>query len=1190
MAKTPTGWTDADGNPTYVEDQPTQRKHYSIATGNEGGTYKVEPSEWKKAEPTVGESVGAYSRQYNGFYSYLADKTFTAFGRLTGDNWDNPAFSNRFDGTFDFDTEMAKHPDLEAYKDKLATANNKERFNVLVDQIRMETTDKETIDHTEGFVPNAVGIVASAIDPTLLIPGTAIVKGGKAVSTIAKTVMASGAIGAATGYLQGELIDQSQMTSDGDASTTYAAFGAVGGALFGGWVGTRAAQAMSTQSKQNAINALIQTQNPNPAAHLPPVTTGNAGAAKVNHNVIPDGEVLPVIEGAAKVREAFPFKTPNLELATSESTTSRRIGQELGNNALYTTKNFHGVATPQSFELNTRHLTSVLEGKLATSTRDTFQSFKTGWKNMPFTQMADELRLAGRNITAQELANSKPTKELFHELVAVASRNGDKSAVHEVALASKATREVYEQLGTEANNQNLFLNLHKQAERNAYKEAAANSPAAKISIQAVEDHANKLIAKQAAQLVYLKDQLYALKQLGKGQSQNALRLEQSIQRSEQNLINKGADSIVKQAHQDFADRLKAIGADVTDINTRKKISRELFSLKRTEVSDAALTKRAAKENLENFAQQQAKAARAASEALQPTTAASYLPRMWDVEKIMANEQEFKRIIMDHYISKGVPDDDAFILTEALYQKMVDSGKPVTKGTPELASTSFGSLSARSIDIPDNLVGKFLINDHEYVTRRYIQDMVRAIEFDKAFNGRSMKEVLEDVTEDYKLMRREVYRKALPDAEQTKAIEKLNKAELSDKSNLTHLYNTLMSTGKEIDFISASTSTAIKQMTNITSLGQIVAASLADLGRVVSITGFGKPLKALVSMLNPAFRKLTIEEAEQFGYGFERLLSTRANQLIDVGTNVMEYRPGHIKGSLNWASSKFHELTLFNRWNSSMKHLAGTIHADKSMKAILDYDNLDSSAKAYLAQTGIDRDMAGRISAQFQKFGVEEKGFKFGNTSLWDDEIAKTTYQRSVFKLTNHTIMTPDAGTVPKVFKSNIGSVVTQFMSFAMATEEQMIAAGIQRHSANEIKGLLTMFAMGVAGVMLKDKIANKEDREINDLLVRGIDATGIFGVAGMINEKMHVGGLGVQDFLDDEDERHVDGMRVVSAVAGPGISKAAMATTALVNVANGTANNRDRSDIWKAVPGNNIWAVKALAERYGEDVNNWLGE
>ena len=548
------------------------------------------------------------------------------------------------------------------------------------------------------------------------------------------------------------------------------------------------------------------------------------------------------------------------------------------------------------------------------------------------------------------------------------------------------------------------------------------------------------------------------------------------------------------------------------------------------------------------------------------------------------------MIASHYVSKGLDPDEATLMVDDLFENMKNMQQGVNKGTPELASSSFGSMNARSIEIPDNVVGKFLINDHEYVTKQYIQDMSRAIEFDKAFGGRSMHEVLDDVAQDYKAMRRDVYQKGLPAAEQAKAIEKLNKAELSDMSNLKHLYNTLMGQGKSIDFISASTSTTIKQLTNITSLGQIVAASLSDLGRIVSVNGFVKPLKAAAAMFSDSFRKLTLEEAEQFGYGFERLLSTRANQLIDVDSNVMGLRPNMFQGGVNAISSKFHEFTLFNRWNSSMKHMAGLMHADKSMKAVLDYDNLDTSAKAYLAQSGINKDMAERIAEQYKKFGVEEKGFKFGNTALWDDEIAEQTYQRAVFKLTNHTIMTPDAGTVPAVFKSNIGSIVTQFMSFTSAAEEQMIAAGMQRHNVNEIKGLLTMFGMGMAGVMLKDFIAGKEDREPEELIAKGIDATGIFGLAGMVNEKLHQGGLGVQDYFDDEDEKHIDGMKTVSAFAGPGISKAASATTALINIANGSGTNRDRSDLWKAVPGNNIWAVKFFADRYGEDVNNWLGE
>ena len=289
-----------------------------------------------------------------------------------------------------------------------------------------------------------------------------------------------------------------------------------------------------------------------------------------------------------------------------------------------------------------RQLSTTLEGKLATATRDNFNSFKAGWEKMNFSDLADELKLAGKNITAQELAAMKPTKELFHELVAVAARNGDQSASHEVTLAAKATRNIYDHLGNEANNQNLFLNLHNQAERAAVKQAMSGSPASKILATATEDHLGKVIEKQAAQLVRLKDQLFALKQAGLEQSKNGLRIADAIQKSEASLSAKGADSVVKKLHQEFADKLKAATANVTDVKVRNQIARDLWKEKQKLAADAALTKKAAKENLAKYAEQQGKDARLKSEQLQPTTAASYLPRMWDIEKIMANEQEFSR--------------------------------------------------------------------------------------------------------------------------------------------------------------------------------------------------------------------------------------------------------------------------------------------------------------------------------------------------------------------------------------------------------------------------------------------------------------------------------------------------------------------------------------------------------------------
>lgn len=1162
MAEYLAGLEDADGNPIDVSKWKPINKNFETERGQNF-----------KPAPSVLDTVGAYYRQHNWLGSVAADK-------VRGSN-------NRFDGTWDFDTELSKNPDLVNHKDKLFAANNKERFESIAAQIRMERGDQDTIARSDGFWPNAVGIVASALDPSLLVPGTVVVKGAKTASTVAKTVAASAAIGTATGFVQGSVIDATQVTDEDHAARDYALFGTVGGTLFGGAVGSKVAKQMSANAKQQLVQHVAQQVQ----------TSGNAGAMKVAQQVMDDGERIPVLEGYIKARKkALPLSTPNMELATSESVTTRQVAQHLGNNAIETKKNAQGFASPQSVELGQKQHATKLEGELVSKSIDAYSGFKSGWEKINFSAMSDELKLIGKNVSADELKAAGPSKQLFHELIAVANRNGDTSAIKEVEqIAQATTRRIYTELGDRANAEGLFNKIHDEAERNAYKNAIQRAPARTTLDNMTNLHNSSVMDKQVAQLLRLKDRLFAMKQAGQEASAQGQRTAKLISDFEAKISQKnGGQEALKKVHDEFASRLKAITSDVNDLAARRTVSKAMFDERKLSSADAALSKKAAKENLENFAKQQAAIARAESEALIPKTAKSYLPRMWDREKILADERGFKGTIINHIVNNGTDAGEAKLIADDLFNQMGYKADGVTGHSPALASTSFGSLKARSIDIPDNVIGQFLINDHEIVTKAYIRDMTRALEFNRVFNGKKINEILDDIVKDYDKLREAVFAKGLPAKKEAAELKKLHKSYLKDEANIKFLYNKIMGHGSDAEewALFTSATNGIKKLTNVALLVNVTATSLGDFGRLVSVNGFGRPLRSLISSMSPTFRNLTKAEAEEIGHGFERVLSTRINDLSNIDSNILELRKGVLGKGIDRLSAVAGELNLFNRWNSMGKHLAGVLHTDKVLNAALDYSKLGEEEIVYLAKAGLDKDMAMRINEQFTKYGVNEGGFKFAQSVLWDDTVAKEVYERAIFKLVNHTIMTPDMGGVPTYFKSKVGSVVFQLMSFATAAEEQMLIAGMQRHSANEVKGLLTMFGLTAVGIAIKDLINGKDpaDRDPAEAAWKVLNAVGVFGPVGFVNDKMHQLGMGVEDIVSDNEFRPAGLDNVLGLVVGPGINTYGSAVKGMSNIIRGVDSKKDYDDIQKAIPLANTLFLHLLANQYDASLYSTFGE
>lgn len=1160
-----------DGKPVDFAKPVQPTKQHTIYTGSAG--MPVVPDK-PYNNPSIGDTVGAYFRQHNFVGSWLADKT-----RGVG---------IQYDGSFDSDTELAKYPDLLPYKDKLETARNKEQFTAMAEQMRMENRDKDTIEKSEGFISNALGITASAVDPTLLIPGTVVVKGAKGVGTVAKTIAASTAASAATGFVSGKATETTQLLADPDMAKEYAAFGAIGGFLFGGAVGTKVASVMSREAKHKYISDLYDSYAPR--------TSGDAGAARVHVPGGEDGSLLAgdkaraVIEGRAKLPG---FTSSNMKLATSESAVVRDAANAIGNNAFIRERNQAGIASAQSVELGAQHLTQTLEGEVLKAYNTSWKEFKNNYSKMDFSAMADELKLIGRNLTATDLSKMKPDRQTFDELWVIAGRNGRTSALPEIAQGVSVLGSTFDKLGKAANESGLFEKLHQQAGRKAEKHVLENSALAKAVKDAGNSHQESVVIKKAAQYLRWKDQLYALKTEGKANSPRAIRLQRSIDNIGKELENNSG--VIANIEKQFSDELNARGAGAKfDINIRNEISRELIDRHRDSATNRKQVKKQRMADLKDAAQRAYDDAYAESTLLNPTTAKSYVPRMFDVDKIVADQGRFKDIVSNFYINhRGVDPEEAIYQAQQIYnglQVRNESMAKMAKSAEEAKTLNFSSMNARTLDIPDNVISEFLVNDPIYLAKKYIADMTKAIEFNRVFNGRSFGEVLDDVIQDFNRMILEVkHSPTLTEEAKKKEMARLEQVKAADKAELTALYNRVIGSGGEAEDWFRVPSRLMKSWANVTSLGGIVFSSIPDLGRLISIEGFGRPVRAFAAMFDSSFRKLSKEEAEHFGYGFEVVLASRSNALADVGTGVSRLRPNTGEKVLDAINRNFHTFTGFNAWNSWMKRFAGVIHADKFTKAILDYDNMAPDMIAHLAASGIDRDMAVRIAEQTQKHGIEAKTFKFANTVLWDDQIARDTFERAVMKQVNHTIMTPDMGSVPTWMKSNLGSLIGQFQSFAYATEEQMIAAGIQRGSANEMKGVISMMALGYAAARARDGWYDKDPKDIDYYIGKGVMNSGVFGLPGMLNEKAGALGMGIDDLFDGEQEKRTNGMKVASTLLGPAPSKLLEAGASLINIAEGVSNKQDMWNAVKAIPGQNIPYVKKLSDMYKSDVEDFFG-
>lgn len=666
----------------------------------------------------------------------------------------------------------------------------------------------------------------------------------------------------------------------------------------------------------------------------------------------------------------------------------------------------------------------------------------------------------------------------------------------------------------------------------------------------------------------------------------------------ENALQRGLfDDVIKSAEKkafDNAMENSPIAKTVKDLEAKlaaetDKANRKLL---KSQIDDAK-----AKRDL--FAEQSKKDAATEAAQLVSKTSESYLHRVWDTEGIAQRKGEFITRI-ENWIKRIAPDhDDPFGAAEEVFNNIVN-GHNLTTNSKNFAATKAGALKERLLMIPDNEVADFLVNDVEEVLQRYVTQMNSSIVMHDTFAGKKLSSLIDEVRFDYDEMIDAV--KNATDktpAQIAKKVEELRKASLQDIDDIQWMH----------DFITGNNQTEITKWTRISGVAKRIAAmaslggqtlsSIPDIGRLVWVNGLGRFSSAIAKYAsNVDFRGMSKEEAKLLGYGFERTLNSRFESFADMASRTKYNRKTDFEKGIGWLSQWHSLLSAMAHWNSAGKHLAGTLHQDRMITAMLDYANLDKSEVAYLAQNGIGDDMALRIADQVRKYGIKDGSFNIGNVRAWDDTEARDAFANAVYKNVNHTINSVHAGTVPRIFRDpQLFSIVFQFKSFMFAAQEQMVLAGIQEHDARALQGALAVVFLGAVSYQLKQYINNiGKNRELEwdpkKLLVSGIDAAGIAGLPMELNNIMNsVENLpSIQKAVGIEHDRRHRDLNIAEYVGGPTFGRAFYTFTSLQHgISDKGANQKDIHELRKDIPFQNLFYLRTLLDKGEEKFNDKFG-
>lgn len=516
------------------------------------------------------------------------------------------------------------------------------------------------------------------------------------------------------------------------------------------------------------------------------------------------------------------------------------------------------------------------------------------------------------------------------------------------------------------------------------------------------------------------------------------------------------------------------------------------------------------------------------------TAASYFSRMWNRNKLIAREGDFKNIVtawierqmprwvdaFDQETIAGATKLDGDRLKEFEIERRVKreemfggstrefatgiaddvfntlTGKTVDNLRPEFVKIKArGPLKERTFNIPDELVEDFLEHDVDLVGRRYTRIMGADVELANKFGSPDMTSQIERIRTDYAKLRHE--------AGSEKDRLRINESEKSDIRDIEGLRDLMRGTGSRFSHPFERNFDAITRGFNhfnyLRSMGEVSLASLTETARPAMVHGlmpYIGTVGKLAANLNGV--KLSVKEAQLAGNVAERVLGHRLATIAEILDPYSSRGPveAFLENMTNIAS-KWNGIRLLT---DMQKSIAAVMTQNRIIVNAGKFASIKDSERAYMAHLGINQGMAERIAKQFETHGEIVDGVKVANSEAWTDGGARRTYRAAINKDVDSIITTKGVADVPLFASTPAGRAVLQFKSFFLASHQRVMLRGLQEDQARFVGGVISMTAIGMLATWLKAISGNREEK-LADFgsnpgwwVGEGLDKSGIFAV------------------------------------------------------------------------------------------------
>lgn len=577
------------------------------------------------------------------------------------------------------------------------------------------------------------------------------------------------------------------------------------------------------------------------------------------------------------------------------------------------------------------------------------------------------------------------------------------------------------------------------------------------------------------------------------------------------------------------------------------------------------------------------------EGVEVTTAESYLTRVYNLEKIATNRNQFLDRLTDWFQMTQPRGEEALSRGElrAEAEKVTASlmGGAPGRSSYDIIPNLRGPLKERTLNVPDVVIEDFLETDAERVARIYTRTMAADVELARTFGRADMSDTVEAIKASYE----PIMAKTKDGPEQAK----LKKAMERDVRDLEAMRDRIRGTYGVPDNPAdwkVRAARSLRTINYLRMLGGMTLSAIPDVARPIMVHGLSRVMRdglaPLVSNLKGV--RLAADEVKLAGTALDMVLDSRAQQLADVFEDFGRY--SKVERAITYAGEKMGVASGMSLWNAGMKQFVGVITQTRTLRAITEGASPVEARR--LAFLGIDDSMSERIAKQFKAHGDKGGGVWMANTGEWTDTEAAAAYRGALAKEVDLIIATPGQEK-PLWLSSELGKTIGQFKTFTFSSMSRVMINSLQQRDANALQGFVAAVALGMLAYKVKSVVAGKDTSDDpRKWISEGLDQSGTLGwifEANNIAEKVTRGRVGVNAALGAPPASRYASRSITDSLLGPSIGTVDDAASLVGAAAEGKIGRSDLHRARRLLPFQNLFYLRWLFDHAEDGVGDAAG-